>query len=416
MLPSISATAARVESPRPSETSISGVEVPGRWRFAQPEGAPRDGRTPAHARRDASAASRRGGTGSACRSPRHRTRPRIVCPARWQPVSAISRPPSSAVTAMILPPCLTRRGQQGVSEQRSAGDLHGAGQRPEREGGGGEHAVQCGERQRAREDAGDERHGQDAVEQSAPKQRHPPAPATTPIKMPASESRPTWIRAYREDEGAAMRRGSGAWRCCGRGPPARARTPLATPMPPTSSEVSPTRVMNRLVLSTNCTTPGCGIVRLAEPPAGVRKRLPDRVDEARGGGAPCGTIARSRYSTSAPGLSSPACARLAAERSARARTQDGGCGDPIRLVGQHTRHMQEQIAEADRGRRRAGSAGRATIFSTANAAVRECGRTALRRGRTSPPPPVATRRPPPSVPRVRGLRRCRAARSAWSAA
>ncbi len=36
----------------------------------------------------------------------------------------------------------------------------------------------------------------------------------------------------------------------------QARTPFATPMPPTSSEVSPTKVRNWLVWSMNRVTPG----------------------------------------------------------------------------------------------------------------------------------------------------------------
>ena len=41
-----------------------------------------------------------------------------------------------------------------------------------------------------------------------------------------------------------------------------ARTPVATPMPPTSSAVRPTNVMNRLVWSMKRATPGAASVEL----------------------------------------------------------------------------------------------------------------------------------------------------------
>ena len=55
----------------------------------------------------------------------------------------------------------------------------------------------------------------------------------------------------------------------------QARTPVATPMPPTSSEHSPTRVRNRLVWSTARLTPGAACVasRMRQPLPGKAARM-----------------------------------------------------------------------------------------------------------------------------------------------
>ena len=57
----------------------------------------------------------------------------------------------------------------------------------------------------------------------------------------------------------------------------QARTPLATPMPPTNSEVSPTRVMNSPVCCTNRATTGAAALgsRIRQPWLGNAARRPE---------------------------------------------------------------------------------------------------------------------------------------------
>ena len=55
----------------------------------------------------------------------------------------------------------------------------------------------------------------------------------------------------------------------------QARTPVATPIPPTSKEHSPTRVRNRLVWFTALLTPGAASVasRMRQPVLGKAARI-----------------------------------------------------------------------------------------------------------------------------------------------
>ncbi len=98
-------------------------------------------------------------------------------------------------------------------------------------------------------------------------------PATKPASTPNAASAITCIRQVANTSRAeAPRQRSVAMpraRAC-----SQARTPLATPMPPTSSDVRPTSVMNRLVRSTNCTTPGAAswASRMRQPVSGNAAR------------------------------------------------------------------------------------------------------------------------------------------------
>ncbi len=79
--------------------------------------------------------------------------------------------------------------------------------------------------------------------------------------MPTSASSHHLDQADGEHQCRRRRPGSAAWRCVRARASSQARTPLATPMPPTSSEVSPTSVMNRLVWSMNCADARRGVAR-----------------------------------------------------------------------------------------------------------------------------------------------------------
>ena len=98
-------------------------------------------------------------------------------------------------------------------------------------------------------------------------------PASSPRTMPATASASTWIRqtvntvrvdAPRQRSVAMVRARASS----------QARTPFATPMPPTSSEVSPTRVRNWLVWSMNRVTPGAAslVSRMRQPVSGNAAR------------------------------------------------------------------------------------------------------------------------------------------------
>ena len=73
--------------------------------------------------------------------------------------------------------------------------------------------------------------------------------------MPASARASTWISATANISRAEAPRQRKVAMVRAR-PSSQARTPLATPMPPTSSEVSPTRVMNSPVCATKRATAG----------------------------------------------------------------------------------------------------------------------------------------------------------------
>ena len=71
------------------------------------------------------------------------------------------------------------------------------------------------------------------------------APTATPTRMPHVARVITWISATANISRAEAPRQRSVAMVRARAS-SQARTPLATPMPPTSSEVRPTRVMNRL--------------------------------------------------------------------------------------------------------------------------------------------------------------------------
>ena len=96
----------------------------------------------------------------------------------------------------------------------------------------------------------------------------------------------------------------------------QARTPVATPMPPTSRAVSPTRVMNRLAWSMKRWMPGaaCAAVRMRQPVSGKAWRT---AATAAASSAPAGRAARSRCWSSEPGWISPVAGRSASAIMAR---------------------------------------------------------------------------------------------------
>ena len=146
--------------------------------------------------------------------------------------------------------------------------------------------------------------------------------------MPPSASASTWIRqtANTSRDEAPRQRSVAMVRARAS---SQARTPLATPMPPTSSEVSPTRVMNRLVWSMNRVTPGAAS-------RGSRMRQPWSGNAARrsAGQRRCrrrvGSAARSAYCTIEPGTISPVAGSAAAAISTRGPSIERR-GDAVRL-------------------------------------------------------------------------------------
>ena len=163
--------------------------------------------------------------------------------------------------------------EQRVAEQRRAGDARGPAERPEREGERGQQAVGCGERERAGIEPEDRRHRQHVLEPGGQRDRRAarrrqgrsrcrrgraPAPGSGRRRTPGGASAPRQRRV-------AMVRARAS---------SQARTPLATPMPPTSSEVRPTSVMNRLVCSMKRVTPGAASrgSRMRQPWSGKARR------------------------------------------------------------------------------------------------------------------------------------------------
>ncbi len=102
----------------------------------------------------------------------------------------------------------------------------------------------------------------------------------------------------------------------------QARTPPDTPMPPTSSEVRPTSVMNRLVWSMNRATPGAAsrASRMRQPVSGNAARSAAMV---AGTSAPFASSARKWCSTIEPGCSSPVAGSVARPISTRGPKIEG---------------------------------------------------------------------------------------------
>ncbi len=101
----------------------------------------------------------------------------------------------------------------------------------------------------------------------------------------------------------------------------QAPTPLATPMPPTSKEVRPTRVRNRLVWSRNRLTEGaaCDGSRIRQPSLTNAARSSAGMTAAASGD----TVARSSYRAMVPGAIRPVSANAAWETNTRGPKKDG---------------------------------------------------------------------------------------------
>ena len=118
-----------------------------------------------------------------------------------------------------------------------------------------------------------------------------PAPATTPITTPSKDSASTWIKytpkispldAPRHRSVAMLRARASS----------QARTPVATPIPPTSSAVSPTRVRNNAGLVDEAGHARCGIRGHPDAPALAREGGTHCGRGFRRVCAPCGSTAR----------------------------------------------------------------------------------------------------------------------------
>ena len=205
-----------------------------------------------------------------------------------------ARAPSTAFTAISTADGRVRLRHQPIAEQRAARNARRSAQRPQREAQRDQQAVERGQ-QPADPDRGQ---GPAAPAGSASgsgrrpaaarrrrpaqgRSRQPPAPA------PGSGRRrtPAAADAPRQRSVAIVRARASS----------QARTPLATPMPPTSSEVRPTSVRNSAVWSMNRLTPGAASPgsRMRQPWLGNRVRT-SRRDAGRIGGGQADRVAHHR--------------------------------------------------------------------------------------------------------------------------
>ncbi len=122
----------------------------------------------------------------------------------------------------------------------------------------------------------------------------------------------------------------------------QALTPLAMPMPPTSKDVRPTRVRNRLVWSRNRETSGAASdgSRIRQPWSANRARASARDRRCLGGGGDGGAdrVTRHRAGRDQAGLCQ---GRL---RYQHPGSEDGWRGDAVGLVGQRARDTQRGTA------------------------------------------------------------------------
>ncbi len=136
-------------------------------------------------------------------------------------------------------------------------------------------------------------------------------------------------------------------------------TPPATPIPPTSSEVSPTRVRNRLVWSMNRPTPGAAWLasRMRQPLPGKFLRRSAIVVATS---APGGSRARNRYSTMLPGCNRPVAGRLSRPISTRGPKIEGSAirsGSAVSVPRSTSRASPRRIASPSAARSRGRTSG-----------------------------------------------------------
>ena len=133
--------------------------------------------------------------------------------------------------------------------------------------------------------------------------------------MPAAQSRKTCRKnmAKTSRAGAPRQRRVAMVRAR---PSSQARTPVATPMPPTSRALNPTSVRNRLVCCTACSRPlaASRASRMRQPVSGKSWRS---AAMAAGGLAPGGSSTRHSWVTSEPGCTSPVARKEASSISTR---------------------------------------------------------------------------------------------------
>ena len=270
ILPWISATVARVDRPRPTDDSSCAVVAPGRCRLAMPSRA-QGGNPPT-------------GTFLASQiSPRPPNRNKASVPsAPVQNQAASSRlgavaivRKTSAATATAVPSWICQAGSVSppVSRNSAAPGMRAArpkGHRTEPIAVSRPYSPACASAAGYTPLTG----GTGRMSRSSTAAASgSSAPAARPRAMPTTASAITWIRHTANTSPAEAPRQRKVAIVAARAS-SQARTPLATPIPPTSSAVSPTRVRNKAVWSRNRATPGaasCGS-RTRKPRSGKSDR------------------------------------------------------------------------------------------------------------------------------------------------
>ena len=168
--PSISATAASVDRPRPTDSSIIGVAAPGRCRLAMPRRA--DGLPTSDPARAASI------TQAAAEAEQdHRAQGGGAEPEREAAVGGggDGERDQARHDGSVRRQQRARRtgafGEQRVAEQRPTGDTRRAAKRPEREGERGQQAIGRGEQERSGIEAENRRHRQHVLEPGGQRDR-----------------------------------------------------------------------------------------------------------------------------------------------------------------------------------------------------------------------------------------------------
>ena len=323
MLPWISATAASVDRPSPTDTSSSGVacRAGAGWRRpAAPRARRRRGAArgqPHHGRR------RRAGTAARVASAAAQKYSAKLRSAAVAMVSATSASGQHRVGRDQRARVGTRTlRQQRVAEQRGAGDARGPAQRPQREAQRGQQAVAARPAAAAPGRSQHRRHRQQVAQQPCAGQRQGRAREPARARCRRSASAITWIRQTANTSRAEAPRQRSVAMVRARAS-SQARTPLATPMPPTSSEVSPTRVRNRLVWSMNRVTPGAASrgSRMRQP--GVGKRGAQVVGQRRHRGRRRQASAAARNAPWSRATIRPVCRQRGGEISTRGPSMAG---------------------------------------------------------------------------------------------